>query len=249
MSTGFPYPAAPVYYAYPPAAPPRGRLGTALWIVIIAGGLVVMAAAALLAFALRPPANLNQTCSGSNCRFPTSSVPAARAQHTYTSSGLGYSVDWTDAGSFTLASLAGQDDHSISWKVQYPRGTTWPLVVTGEKAAGRSAEAVARQVQQARYPEARVVYTIPQAELGYNPGFGAIYEYTSAAGSGQSQRVRVVIMAAVKKDLAVVIHTANVWRKTDPKVDGSHPNPAETWAVFFIDELTNTVTFPGDPRL
>ena len=92
------------------------------------------------------------------------------------------------------------------------------------------------------------VYDVQGAEVGYTPGYGSIYDQTSAPTTGPTVRMRLVIVVAVTKGLAIwgralapfVADADHVW---------AHPNPAQTWVVFYLDPVINSVVWPGDRPL
>lgn len=239
-------PAALVYHAPPP---PR-RANVLIW--GLAGGALLAFAVTLAALAvlLRTAAPGGRTICPGDCAPPPRS-PALSAPHTYTSRALGWSVDYYDpeaalAGSF---GVTHQDDNSITWTLvgkRYPGN--WPITFTGEKAAGRSAQAVGDQLQRASFPDAQPVYTIPGSELGYSDGYGQVYDITFSQAAGQSQRARLVIMVAVRGDVAVELVAIGAYVPNTP-ANFPHPNPASTNIVIFFSPLANNVRWPGEPPL
>jgi hypothetical protein len=112
-------------------------------------------------------------------------------------------------------------------------------------ASGRSAQQIVRDLEQARFPDANWVYDVQGAEVGYTHGYGSINKQTFAPATGQTVPMRLVIVVAVKKGLAIA--GLGLARFVPDTLD--HPNPAQTGVVFDLDPVINSVVWPGDPRL
>lgn len=55
-----------------------------------------------------------------------------------------------------------------------------------------------------RFPDAVVDYEIPNAMVGYQPGWGAAADRWPVNSTGKSARQRILVLVAVKNDLALV---------------------------------------------
>ena len=170
----------------------------------------------------------------------------------YTSRTYGYSVSLEyalNASDRPIFKLVVRNDRAIGWLITsrfHPERGTWPVVFSGELAQGRSAEGIASALVRAEHPEANFVYSIPQAELGYTPGYGAVYDTTIRMGTGESVHARVVVEVAIKRGLAVILNSIGPYVKSAPDAQG-HPNPAETTMPYYFVDAANSVTWPGDP--
>ncbi len=238
-----PAPATAVAVAYPyrqVAAPAPAGHG-ARWLALV--GAVAILAVILGAVAwLHQPHVTGHDC-GVTCK-PPSSPPLGNA-HTYTSTDLGYSLDYFDGDLLAQnGHITHQDGHSIAWTVDLGDGP-FPIVFDGQAANGRSARQVVEQTQAAKFADATYVYTIPGDELGYYDGFGNVYDVNLASGGGQSIRGRLIVIAAVRKNVAVTLVSVGPYAASSPN-DG-HPNPSDTYMVDVFDPIVNTVRFAGDP--
>jgi len=205
-------PATPPAFAPAPAyqvaaAVPHKTAGPAIW-ALAAGGVAFFGIClAVAAHIFATAGSGGQTDCPRRCSPPPPKSPPLSAPHTYTSKDLGWSVDYYDpqqalAGAF---SVTHQDSGSITWTLVGKRWPgNWPITFQGEKAAGRSPGQIADQLQQASFKDARRAYSIPGAELGYADGYGGVYDITFSQATGTSQRARLVIMVAVRGDVAVV---------------------------------------------
>jgi hypothetical protein len=239
---------APVVYVSPPPAPPAPPRANLLVWGLAGGALLTFALTLGLLAVLLNTANPGgrSTCPP-DCPPPPHS-PALSAPHTYTSKSLGWSIDYYDpedmqAGTF---GVTHQDDSSITWTWEY-KGS-WPIVFQGEKVAGRSPRQLADQLQQATFADAEPVYTIPGSELGYTGGYGEVYDLVLSQSGGQSQRARLVIMVAVRGEVAVELVALGAY-VPNTRANFGHPNPASTWIVVFSGPLANNVRWPGEAPL
>jgi hypothetical protein len=241
-------PLAPVAHAAPaPARPAPPRANLLVW--GLAGGALLAFAVTLGLLAVL----LNTANPGGKSRCPPDCPPPPRspalsAPHTYTSATLGWSVDYYDpeaalAGAFGVTQ---QDANSITWTL-VSHGD-WPITFQGEKAAGRTPRQLTDQLQQATFPDAAPVYTVPGSELGYTDGYGEVYDLVLSQPGGQSQRARLVIMVAIRGDIAVELVALGGY-VPNTRSNFGHPNPASTWIVALSGPLANNVRWPGAPPL
>jgi hypothetical protein len=77
--------------------------------------------------------------------------------------------------------VAKNDGCSIGWTI-----SGFPYTFTGDAATGRSPQQLVEQLQRSRYPDGTLVYTIPQAQMGYQLGYGNIYDVTLRTSTGAS---------------------------------------------------------------
>lgn len=241
--------ATPAYaYAYAPATPQQyaaaqpSRSHLLIWLLAAAGvGLFMICLAAIaVLFVVRPPAN--PTCPPSCAPPPPRLAPPLGPQHAFSSSKYGWSLAYADKVAGNALTIAGQSETGIQFKIG-----SFPVGFEAEPASGRSAQQIAEALHQKTLPQATFVYALPGAEMGYNPGYGAVYDTTVQTANGQSLHVRMIIEVAIKKDLAIELVEIGPFQQTVPK-DG-FPNPADTIIVFLTSGIVNTVTFPGDPVL
>lgn len=176
------------------------------------------------------------------CRQPPGAPPLGPAMP-YTSGTYGYSLDAAPGCSYFPMPVTNSNADGISWQIQYA-DLGWPVSMVGQKTEGRSAREITEQIQREQYPTAEYAYSIPMAELGYHPGYGAVYDY-QIPGATSGVKARAIIMAATDGDLAIVVRFTGLYEPTD---NYSHANPAGTWAVFCVAKPANSVVWPGEPQ-
>lgn len=121
----------------------------------------------------------------------------------------------------------------------------------GIGAQGRTAQQVAAALIRQAYPNARRAYVIPNAVVGFRPGYGEVDDITVQSANGGYRHDRVIVMVAVKNDLALVGEAFGPYHKSaqrDANIDDGHATAASLQiAVFFFDPLINSFTWRGDP--
>jgi len=237
----------PRAYSHAPALP---RVTHSLvWIEAAAGVLLLMTLTGVAAYLIGQHPQALQ-CTGSDCHHPQLAPPLP-GPATYTSRAYGWSLQYTplSSGGGMKIEVASEDDRAIRFIARLssqPQGPAFPFTVSSEPAAGRGADQILKAIQTSSYPDASLLYTIPQAELGYTAGTGAVYSIRYAPGAGQAQEFRVIIMVAIKRGISVEAIGLGVYL---PNFETGHPNPPKTLVQFAMTGITNTVRWEGDSPL
>lgn len=213
---------------------------TRAWGLMIGLAFVAIVAAGLIGWGIGQ--RLAPSCSGPDCG--PLSAPLAATQP-YKSSRYGFSLDATGYCRSIAMPVTGHDDASIDWTLKFPAASVgdWPVNIHGEPADGREAQPIVESLKDAKYADAQFVYSIPMADIGYAPGYGAVYDLLLSAGSAQPTHTRVILIAAVKGDLAIVLDSIGPF---DAQKLG-HPFPAQTHGVICFSPMINTIAWPGEP--
>ncbi len=185
------------------------------------------------------------SCVGPQCRVPPPQHGALSAPSVYTSSRYGFSVEYSSAGGTPSQTGAA----SISWDGTLGDGSEVSWTILGGPSKGRSAQQIVTSLQTGNFPDAQFVYAIPGAAVGYTAGYGAVYDLSASPTNGQVIHERVVIMVAIRRNLAVAVAGVGPYQRSTPS-DG-HPNPADTPLVDLGDfeASSNSVTWPGESPL
>jgi hypothetical protein len=235
---------APASQAHVAATLPYKTGSARVWVVIALAAIVAMGALAVVAYLNRPqPFHCSPPQCGTAPPLKHASTPLAPSD-SYTSSTYGFTLDYPHDEQPTQTT-----DGSVSWSGTYNEGpATWQF--TGDDPNGRSPEQIVNDVQQSTFPDATFVYAIPGADIGYAPGYGAVYDLFVNSAFGQSEHQRLVIIAAIKNGTAVIFYGTGPFTQTSLKQDG-HPNPAETPLVHeaLFRQAIESVTWKGQPPL
>lgn len=234
--------AAPAAIAAAPAAapwlrPPRQR--AVAWIAV---ALVIVAAGVLVAVLSLLGKRGTADCPGSSCVTPELAPPAP-AIVPYRSPAFGYALDAATSCPRHLAETR-PSEAGVAWTVRFPElaVTDWPFSIHAEAAAARTAQQVVEAQVAQRYGAPAFVYSIPMADVGYKPGYGAVYDMQVGAGSGTAVRARAIVIAAVQNDLAIVLDSLGPWTGAR----AGHPNPAQTLMGVCVSAVLTSVEWPGE---
>jgi hypothetical protein len=233
-------------------AMPHKSHGALPWLAAVAG--VVLLAVTLTVFGLVLSGGGLTNCP-IFCPGPPSTGSPLPPPHLYTSKTFGYQVQYYDASPWLPASESrriqkvAEDDASIGWAFDAsgiswsPSGGQWPYGFTGERAQGRDAQRVVGDYQARKYPQAHLVYEIPGAGLGFEGGWGGVYDLVARTSTGLSVHARLFLISSVKGDTAVVFEGLGPY---SPASSG-HPNPSASRLANLFGPLPNDVVMPGDP--
>jgi hypothetical protein len=143
-----------------------------------------------------------------------------------------------------------------AFSVAYPRGATVSKNgVSWKKLGGEAlffsvpadnltAREIAEQFIKADFPNAKLAYEIPNASVGYQPGYGEIDDFVPQSGSGTFKPQRVLIMVAIKNGLALVAEAAGPLSKPD---EAGHPSGANLEIAGIMWYFVNSFSWKGDP--
>jgi hypothetical protein len=201
---------------------------------VVAAGLVAMSGAIAKPSARyvcppecgRPPMGLPVTI---NPRF---TAPDGTFSVAYPAEGSAYKVTPTDRG-ITAELLAGD-------------GGTMRLF--SQPAAGRTPKQIANQLVKETFPDTKVAYEIPNAMVGYQPGYGLVADCWPQGSNASYSRMRVVVMVAVKNDLALVAGAVGPYHAFGPDFGSGKPSAANLQLALDMGKYVNSFAWAGDPQ-
>ena len=109
---------------------------------------------------------------------------------------------------------------------ELPRGDTGVMQLFSQPANGRSARDIVQATLRKRYPDAKVAYEIPNAMVGYEPGYGVLADDWPQNPAASYTRQRILVMASVKDDLALTAFAAGPYRAFGPDSGPGLPSGA-----------------------
>ena len=96
-------------------------------------------------------------------------------------------------------------------------------------------------------PDGRVVYEIPNAMVGYQPGFGEAIDYYPQGSTSSYTRMRVLVLAAVKNDLALIASVVGPYHQFGPDFGPGKPSGANVQLALDMGKYVNSFAWRGDP--
>jgi hypothetical protein len=205
-------------------------------------GVALLTAALVVVSAMvsSPPARYR--CPPDCGRPPTSDPVATNPRFTapdgafsvsYPVSGAAYRITTADDG-VTADFLAGD-------------GGTMQLI--GKPANGRTPKDIATTLVADTYPDADLDYEIPNAMVGYQPGYGMVLDSWPHSATGDYLRMRMVILTAVKNDLALIAVATGPYHAYGPDFGPGIPSGANLDLALDMGKYVNSFRWRGDlPR-
>ena len=133
--------------------------------------------------------------------------------------------------------------------LDFTRGDTGTLELHGEPARGRNPKQVAEELLRRSYPDATIAYEIPNASVGYQPGFGVAADDYPQDGTGMYTRLRILVLAAVKNDYVLVASAVGPYHEFSPSFGNGHPSGANLQLAVGMAKYVNSFAWHGDsPR-
>ncbi|MGI9125630.1 MAG: hypothetical protein ACR2JM_12905 [Mycobacterium sp.] len=157
-----------------------------------------------------------------------------------------------DDGSFSVSYPTPNAAYDVTMQsngvtANWTAGDGGTLRLFSQPANGRNAEQIAKELLQDGFPDARVVYQLPNATVGYHAGYGEVADFQPIGGSNIADRLRVLVVVAVKNDLALVAAADGPFREFTPEFGPGPPSPANLQIAQDMGKYVNSFSWRGDP--
>jgi hypothetical protein len=155
-------------------------------------------------------------------------------------------------GAFSVAYPAEGSAYKITTN---PNGVTADLQagdggtmrLFSEPAAGRTPKDIATALVNKTFPDTKTAYQIPNAMVGYRPGFGMVADCWPQGATASYSRMRVIVMVAVKDDLALVAGAVGPYHAFGPDFGSGKPSAANLQIALDMGKYVNSFSWRGDP--
>lgn len=174
------------------------------------------------------------------CGKPPTATPIA-ALPRFTGPGGAYSFEYLPTGG---AITASRDRTGVTESITGDIAGTVRLF--GTDAQGRTAQQEAEALIGQAYSSARRAYVVPNAFVGYQPGYGEVDDVQLQTSTGGYAHERLVVMVAVKNGVALVGEAVGDYHAFTP-ADGHASAVGLLVAPQLLDPLINTFAWQGDP--
>ncbi len=144
---------------------------------------------------------------------------------------------FTSADGAVLGVLSGREcglieiskhDNGVTAVLQAGDGGTMQLF--SRPAAGRTPKEIAVGLVNKTFPDTKTAYEIPNTMVGYQHGYGMAADMWPQGAMSSSTRMRVIVMVAVKNDLALIAGAVGPYRAFGPDFgSGSRRRPTCNW--------------------
>ncbi|OBB23533.1 hypothetical protein A5768_00960 [Mycolicibacterium fortuitum] len=155
-------------------------------------------------------------------------------------------------GSFSVSYPVASSAYKVTTSrtgvtAEFQAGDGGMLQLFSEPANGRSAEDIAHSLVEKTYPDTKTAYNIPNAMVGYHPGFGLVADNWPQGATSNYMRMRVLVLVAVKNDLALVASAVGPYREFGPGSGASKPSGANLQLALDMGKYVNSFRWRGDP--
>ena len=211
-------------------------------LMLLSGGLTVVIAAVVAVSLLVTPAKPRYVCPP-DCGRPPIGTPV-ETNPRFVSSDGGFSFEYPRPGTAYKATLKpdGVD-------LDFVRGDTGTLSLFGEPAGDRTSQQIAEELIRRKYPDAPKAYEIPNAMVGYQPGYGEVADDYPQGSASRYIRLRLLVMVAVKNGLALIAAAVGPYHQFSPDFGSGHPSGANLQVALDMGKYVNSFAWRGDrPR-
>lgn len=175
-----------------------------------------------------------------DCGRPPNALPVANSPRFESPEGQ-FSVDHPPAAPPYEVTTAA-DGVTARWT----GGDGGVLRLFSQPAQGRVARRVVDQLLTGQYPGATVAYTLPNAMVGYQLGFGVVADLQKP-GVAAKYDLRVIVLAAVKNDLALIAVAEGPFRRFSPDFGPGPPSGANLEIAMDLGKYVDSFRWKGDP--
>lgn len=205
-----------------------GRWGTGVVTLAVALAAVALALTPKIAHYMCPP----------ECGRPPSGAPVSGLPRF---EGSGFSVSYPAPGS--AYEVTTYDNGVVA---KFVGGDTGVMQLFSQPAQGRSARDIVLATLSKRFPDAQVAYEIPNAMVGYEPGFGVLADDWPQNPTATFTRQRILVMAAVKDDLALIAYATGPYRAFTPTSGPGLPSAANLQIAEDLGKYVNSFQWGRD---
>lgn len=230
-------------YALPPGtyvAPEIRRARFSKTIGLWTAGVVIVAVA-LVGVSLMVTKKVPRYMCPPECGAPPMGKPVT-ALPRFTAPNGTFSVSYPAPGS---AYEISTDANGVT--AQFTGGDTGYMQLFSQPAAGRSPRDIANQLLKHKFPDAKVAYEIPNAMVGYQPGYGEVADVWPQGTGNSYIRIRTMLLVAVKNDLALVAGVVGPYHAFGPDFGPGLPSGANVQIAQDMGKYVNSFSWQGDP--
>ena len=207
----------------------------------VGAGVAVAIAAAVTISVLATPAVARYVCPP-DCGRPPIGKPV-ETNPWFTSADGRFSVQYPRGGTAYEVTLAPD-----GVEVDFTAGDTGTMQLFGMPAQDRTPKEIAEQLINEHYPDATTDYEIPNAMVGYQPGYGVVKDEYPQDASGTFTRLRLLVMVAVKDDYALVAAAIGPHHEFSPDFGSGHPSGVNLQLALDMGKYVNSFLWRDGSR-
>jgi hypothetical protein len=219
----------------------RVRQTTPRRVLLPLGGVLAAAAVSAVVVSMVITPNLPRYICPPDCGRPPLGSPVTTNPRFISPDGA-YSFSYPGPGTAYEATV---DEKGVV--LNFVAGDTGTLVLFGEPALNRTPKQITDDLIRENYPDAEVDYEIPNASVGYQPGYGVVADEYPQDSTGTYTRLRLLVMVAVKNDVALIAAAAGPYHEFSPSFGTGHPSGANLQLAMDMAKYVNSFAWRGDP--
>lgn len=155
-------------------------------------------------------------------------------------------------GSFSVSYPVASSAYQVSTNptgviAEFHAGDGGMLQLFSQPASGRNAKDIAKSLLAKTFPDTTIAYDIPNAMVGYHPGYGLVADMWPQCATSNYLRMRVLVVVAVKNDLALIASAVGPYREFGPDSGASKPSGANLQLALDMGKYVNSFRWRGDP--
>ncbi|CAN5724529.1 hypothetical protein BH09ACT8_BH09ACT8_13330 [soil metagenome] len=176
-----------------------------------------------------------------DCGSPPTGTPVTTNPR-FTAADGAFSVSYPAEGS---AYEITQNPNGVTAK--FTAGDGGLLQLFSTPAAGRTPKEIATALVTKTFPDNKTSYEIPNAMVGYVPGYGEAADCWPQGANSSYTRMRILVMVAVKNDLALVAAAVGPFHAFGPDFGPGPPSGANLEIAQDMGKYVNSFSWRGDP--
>jgi len=176
-----------------------------------------------------------------DCGRPPTGLPVATNPR-FTAPGGEFSVSYPAPGA---AYDVTTESNGVT--ANWTAGDGGTLRLFSRPAQGRDSKQIAKELLQDGFPDAATAYELPNATVGFRRGYGEVADFQPLGASSKSDRLRIIVIVAVKNNLALVAAAVGPLRVFTPSFGPGPPSPANLQIAQDMGKYVNSFSWRGDP--
>lgn len=155
-------------------------------------------------------------------------------------------------GSFSVSYPSPDSAYKISTEAhgimaRLDAGDGGTLRLFSRPAGGRQPKDIAAELIKMAYPDAKTAYEIPNAMVGYQPGYGIVADWYPQNAMANDTRMRLLVLVSVKNDLALIAAAAGPYHAFGPQFGSGKPSAVGLQLALDMGQYVNSFRWRGDP--
>jgi len=216
---------------------------TRLLVVVGVAAVVAAATAGVVAAVIATPDAVAYQCPP-DCGRPPITEPI-ESYPRYVSKDGAFSVQYPGPGTAYEATL-----NPDGVELKFTGGDTGTMELFGTPAEGRTAKEITESLIAEHFPNATLDYEIPNAMVGYEPGYGVVYDEYPQDARGSFTWLRLLLMVSVKDDYALAAAAIGPYHEFTRDFGTGHPSGVNMQLAMDMGKYVNSFRWTGvtDPN-